>query len=231
MLGAAAVGLSVTGGRFQVPKWNSVGEFRIFNANHGVTPPANPQWDNYVPFPPELPQNEEFQVQLSNTLATGTEIENVVVNIAPDDWALGVERGEMNLCVRGNSTINVIANAWSGAAPLLLAQSLRGGVYVVTGCTIQGGGIVAYRLIFPRNKLYHGRRLRPGGLAQFSIGDALTNNVQPWLYNWGIMGAFHTFELPSIEVFGTATVSSTYPVHLWLTRIGEPLELLNRYTQ
>src|SRR5271156_5299742 len=65
---AALQGVSVTRGRVQVPTWNAIGEFNIFNANRAITAPSNPQWDTYFNSPPEIPQNEEFQVQSSNNL-------------------------------------------------------------------------------------------------------------------------------------------------------------------
>lgn len=85
LLAASAIGVSVTRGRFQVPKWNAIGEFTFMNANRALTPPSNPQWDLYLAAPPEIPQNEEFQVQMSNNLGAATEQESVVLQCAPDD--------------------------------------------------------------------------------------------------------------------------------------------------
>jgi hypothetical protein len=230
MLAAAAVGVSVTRGRYQVPKWNAIGEFGIFNANRALTPPTNPQWDLYLAAPPELPQNEEFQVQLSNNLGAGTEQESVIIQAAPDDWTQNIDRGEMILQVRATSAVTNILNAWSGPFALTLAQSLRGGVYAIIGTVVQGANAVAWRWIFPRNKMYHGRRLRPGGLVQTAIGDVYCNQIDPWVLGWGVKGAFHTFELPQIECFGTAAGATTYQIFMWLARIGESADLLSRYT-
>jgi len=230
MLAVAPVGASITRGRFQVPKWNSIGEFTLFNANRALTPPSNPQWDLYMVAPPMIPQNEEFQVQLSNNLGAATEQESVVLQIAPDDFSQNIDRGEMVIQIRATAAVTNILNAWSGATSITLSQSLRGGVYAIVGTVVQGANAVAYRWIFPRNKLYHGRRLRPGGLVQTAIGDIINNQADPWAMAWGVKGAFHTFELPSIETFGTAAGATTYQVFMWLVRIGEPLDLLNRYT-
>jgi hypothetical protein len=229
MLAAAAVGVSVTRGRFQAPRWNAIGEFAIFNANRALTPPTNPQWDLYSVAKPEIPQMEEFQVQLSNNLGAGTEQESVVIQAAPDDWNANLDLGDLVLCVRATAAVTNILNTWSGPTAITLIQSLRGGVYAVLGAVVQGANGVAYRWIFPRNKMYHGRRLRPGGLVQTAIGDVINQQVDPYIFGWGIAGGFHTFELPQIEVFGTAAGATTYQVFLWIAHIGDDISLLNRY--
>lgn len=230
MLAAALVGVSVIRGRIQVPKWNSVGEFVLFNANRALQPPSNPQWDDYRSIAPEIPTNEEFQVQASNNLAMMTEVENCVVQIADDSWTQNIDRGEQTMMIRATSAITTVANVWTGAQAITLSQSLRGGVYAIVGTAVQGTNAVAYRWIFPRNKLYHGRRLRPGGLMQTAIGDNLSNNTPPWLMPWGVQGYFHTFELPSIELFGTAAATVTYQIFFMIVRLGEDPSILNRYT-
>ena len=229
LLAAAMVGASVTRGRFQVPKWNAVGEAVLFNANRSLQPPSNPQWDSWLAYPPEIPLNEESQVQVSNNGAG--EIENVVLQIAPDDWTANLPQGELALCVRATAAITPTLNAWSGPNAITLAQSLRGGVYAVVGTVVQGTNAVAWRWIFPRNKMYHGRRLRPGGLIQNALGDTINNQVDPWVLGWGVKGVFHTFELPQIELFGTLAGAITYQIFLWLVRLGEPLSLLDQYSR
>lgn len=229
LLAAMLVGASVTRGRYQVPRWNAVGEAVIFNANRSLQPPSNPQWDLYTAMPPEIPQNEEFQVQASNNLGAGTEIENVILQLAPDGWGQNLERGDYMFPVRATVTITPTLNAWSGPNILSFIQSLRGGTYAILGTTVQGTNAVAWRWVFPRNKLYNGRRLRPGGAIQNAVGDVICNQVDPWVLGWGVKGYFASNELPQIEVFGTVAGAITYQVFMWLAHLSDDINTLNRF--
>jgi len=226
LLGLALVGASVIRGRYQVPTWNAIGECTIFNANRALQPPANPQIDLYYEQPPDVPLNEEFQVQASNNLAMGTEQENAILWLGTSDWTMNLPRGRLALLVRATVTITPTINVWSGVNDLTLSQSLRGGVYAVCHATMQGTNAAAFRIIFPRFRLYHGRKLRPGGLIQNAVGDALNNQFYPPYCSFGEWGRFHTFELPQIEVLGTTAGAITYQVFLWLVYLGEDLSLL-----
>jgi hypothetical protein len=234
LMAAALIGASVTRGRFQCPRFNYVGELVLFNANRSLQPPSNPQWDLYGISPLEIPQNEEFQVQVSNNLGAATEQENVVLQILPDDFNLNLPRGDPMIpgvfIIRATVTITPTLNAWSGPNLITLVQSLRGGVYAVVGTVVQGSNAVAYRWIFPRNKVYHGRRLRPGGLIQNAVGDTVNNQVDPWVMGWGLKGQFSTLELPSIEVFGTVAGAITYQIFMWVVRITDDINALTLYT-
>lgn len=226
LLAAMPVGVSVTRGRFQVPTWNAIGEFTLFNANRAINPPSNPQYDLYGALRPPIPINEEFQVQMSNNLGAATEIENVILLLATPDWNKNLPQGRLPICVRVSFTVAPTLNAWSGGQNLTFSQSLRGGVYAVVGATLQGGQICAFRVIFPRFKLYQGRKLRPGGPSQTAIGDVTNLQIEPWQFGFGEWGRFHTFEPPTIEVFGVGTTSTTYQGFLWLVYLGEDISLL-----
>jgi hypothetical protein len=235
LLGAALVGASVTRGRYQVPHWNAIGETIIFNANRALQPPSNPQWDWYIGYPSIIPMEEEFQVQVSNNLGASTEIENCVLQLITEDWSaniprgvdIGANAGKYIFPIRVSFTVTPTLNAWSGPQILTFSQSLRGGVYAVVGGVLQGSNSVAWRVIFPRYRLYHGRKLRPGGLIQNAIGDVITNQWDPWVVSMGEWGRFQTFEPPTIEVFGTAAASTTYQGFLWVSYLGEDDNLLS----
>lgn len=229
MLAAALVGASVIRGRYQVPRWNAIGEATIFNANRALQPPSNPQWDSFIAYPPEVPQNEEFQVQASNNLGASTEIENCVIQLAPDDWNNNLDRGDYSFPVRASFTVTPTLNAWSGGQILTFSQSLRGGTYAILGTVVQGSNSVAWRWIFPRNRLYHGRRLRPGGLIQNAIGDSIANALPHYVFAWGTLGYFASNELPTLEVFGTAASSTTYQCFIWIAHLSDDINVLNRY--
>jgi hypothetical protein len=235
LLASSMIGVSVVRGRYQVPTWNAIGEGVIFNANRALQPPSNPQWDWYVARQPGVPLNEEFQVQVSNNLGAATEIENVVLQLVTDDWTNNLPQGKsivgswsVTFPVRVSFTVTPTLNAWSGPQILTFSQSLRGGVYAVVGGVLQGTNSVAWRVIFPRYKLYHGRKLRPGGLIQTAVGDVVCNQWDPWVMAMGEWGRFHTFEPPTIEVFGTAAVSTTYQGFLWLVFIGEDISNISQ---
>ena len=178
---------------------------------------------------PELPLEEEIQVQASNNLGAATEQESCILQLAPDSWTGNLERGEMAMMIRATATITPTLNAWSGPNAITLSQSLQGGSYAIVGTIVQGTNAVAYRWIFPRNRMYKGRRLRPGGLTQTALGDVTANQPYPWLFHWGTQGAFHTFELPQIEVFGTLAGAITYQIFIAIVRLGDGVAGLERY--
>lgn len=225
--GVMPVGVSVTRGRFQAPTWNALGEVTIFNANRAITPPANPQWDSYMAVPPPVPMNEEFQIQLSNNLGAATEVENCGVILLTKDFSPAIPRGIFTGCFRASFTVTPTLNAWSGPQLLTLSANLRGGVYAVVGAKVQGANAAFFRIIFPRMKLYNGRKLRPGGPVQTALGDATNQQMSPWMMEFGEWSRFHTFELPQVEVFGTVAGAITYQVFLWLVYLGEDPSLMN----
>jgi hypothetical protein len=228
LLSTAMIGASVTRGRLQIPHINAIGEFVLFNANRSLQVPSNPQWDWNLGRLPPLPQNEELQVQVSNNLGAATEIENVVLQLVTDDWTQNIPPGQLLIPVRVSFTVTPTLNAWSGPQILTFSQSLRGGVYVVVGGVLQGTNAIAWRVIFPRFRLYHGRKLRPGALIQTAIGDVVTTQPDPYMLAWGEWGRFHTFEPPTIEVFGTVAGSITYQGFLWLVYLGEDISQLSQ---
>jgi len=228
------VGPSVTRGRFQVPHWNALAEFQIFSANRAATPPSNPQWDLYTAYPIPIPLEEEFQVQASNN-AGAPEAENAVLQIVTDDWNLNLPppdaQNPFPFVARASFTVTPIVGSWSGGQVLAFSQSLRGGVYAICGAALQGADSAAFRIIFPRNKMYRGRRLRPGGLVQTAVGDTINNQLVPWQFGWGLWGMFHTFELPVIEVFGTTAAAITYQAFLWMIYLGQDKGILDAFVR
>lgn len=227
LLAAALVGASVTRARFQVPTWNAIGEYNILNANRSLNPPSNCQVDLTMASPPPVPLNEEFQIQASNNLGMGTEQENALIWIATQDWTKNLPTGRLTILCRASFTLTPTINVWSGGQNITLSQSLRGGVYAVIGATLQGSNAAAFRIIFPRYRLYHGRKLRPGFLCQNAIGDVISQQLDPWMLALGEWGRFHTFELPQVEVLGTTAGAITYQLFMWLVYLGEDVSLLS----
>jgi hypothetical protein len=228
LLGSVAVGASLTRGRIQVPTVNAVGEFALWNANRSATVPSNAQWDNFYDMPLQLPQNEEFQIQYSNNLGAATEQEQVLVYLATDDWSANLPRGRQLLQARATITVTPTVNAWSGAGAITMSQSLRGGVYAVIGCIVQGTNSAFFRIIFPRYRLYHGRKLRPGSVVQNAVGDVPFFYFRDGAFPFGEWGRFHTFELPQFEFFGITAASTTYQIFLMLMFMGEDVSQLSQ---
>lgn len=228
LFGAFALGASLTRGRIQVPTINSVGEHTLWCANRSATVPSNAQFDNYMPLPLQLPINEELQIQYSNNLGASTEQEQVLLWLLTDDWNANLPRGKQLLVARATVTVTPTVNAWSGGQAITLSQSLRGGVYAMIGCVVQGTNSAFYRVIFPRYRLYHGRKLRPGGVVQTAIGDVPFSAQNLDLYEFGEYGRFHTFELPLFEFFGITASSTTYQIFMWLMFMGEDISQLSQ---
>lgn len=223
LLAAIPVGASLTKGRFQCPTWNAVGQFDIFNVNRSLNPPSNTQMDVYSHYPSTIPQNEEFQVQLSNNLGAATEIENVGIILGTRDWSQQQQQSSMVppiMVIDATFTVTPTLNAWSGPQALAFTQSLRGGVYSVAGAQLQGGNAAFFRLIFPRTRLYNGRKLRPGWVVQNAVGNVPSDMIRPFMLGLGEWGQFHTFEPVQAEVFGTAAGSTAYTLFLWLVYLG-----------
>lgn len=228
LLGSIAVGASLTRGRIQVPTLNAVGEMALWSANRAATVPSHPQWDNFYPMPLQLPQNEELQVQYSNNLGAATEQEQVLLYIATDDWNANIPRGRQMIVARATCAVTPTVNAWSGTNAITLSQALRGGVYAMIGAICQGTNAAFFRIVFPRYRLYHGRKMRPGSVVQNAIGDQpffQYNSGQFWAGEWG---RFHTFELPQLELFGITAGAITYQLFLFLMYLGEDVSLLNQ---
>jgi hypothetical protein len=226
--GLCSLGASLTAAALKSPTINAIGLFQPFSANLSLTPPSNTQIDVYEPYMPPLPMMEEVQVQFSNNLGSGTEKENALLYLVTSDWTKNLPQGRMPILAQATFTVTPTANAWSGPNVISFTQSLRGGVYAVVGAELQGGNAAWFRIIFSRYKLYNGRKLRPGGVVQHAYADVITAQRWPWSMNMGEWGRFHTFELPQIEVFGTAASSTTYTATLFMIYLGESDALLQQ---
>jgi hypothetical protein len=113
--------------------------------------------------------------------------------------------------------------------PITLEQSLRGGVYSIVGADCFVAGCIAFRVIFPRQKLYSGRKLRPGSLCQNALGDFPPLLGQLQARYFGEWGRFHTFELPQVEVWGNAAGAATMEIRFHCLYLGTDLSLLEAH--
>jgi hypothetical protein len=231
LLAAAMVGASVEYGRYDVAEWNGRGRPNIFSANRGLTLPSNPQWDLYRGQNLILPQNQEILIHTTNNLASGTEPESVVLQIGTPDWSYNQPPGMYDMLIHATATITPTANAWLESQAITFDANPLGGVYVVLGAQLVGANALAWRFNFPRTRMYGGRRLRPGGLVLSSFGNNPSSQMGDPFNHWGVMGGYHTFEPPTIGVFGTSATSTTYHLFMKCRFLGQNISLLDNFVQ
>lgn len=227
------IGASVTRGRFQCPTYNALGELAILVANRSATVPSNPFVEMLVQRPLFIPKNEEFQVQVSGNLGAATETDTAFLWVITNDWSANLPQEAtppfgISYRYRATVTITPTVNAWSGPNAITLSQSIRNGVWAIIGGVVQGTNALAYRWVFPKYRLYQGRKLRPGNLVQNAAGDVPAFNFWQDTRFLGEWGRFHTFELPQIEVWGQAAVSTTYQIFMDMVYLGTDINLLNQ---
>jgi hypothetical protein len=226
LLASANVGASDTEMNLLCPTWNAIGKFNIYPPVRAAQPVMSTYVDLRTDIPTNLPLNEEFQVQTSNNAGAGVQT-NGLLWLGTPDWNKNLPQGIMPISVRCSVAFTGVAHAWSGPSALTFEQSLRGGVYSVVGARFQSAGCIAHRAIFPRQKLYQGRKLRPGDVALNAIGDF------PPLYGYnqsrlfGEWGRFHTFEPPQWDVFANAAGAATGVLILDMIYLGTDVSLLD----
>lgn len=222
LLGAAMVGTSVTFGRFQNSHWNALGEFDIFAANRSLEPPATPWIDWYRPNPLPIPKFESFKVQDNNNLGSSTEIENCLLWIQAADGLWPVPPSGMPIkTIAKIASFTPTLNAWSVPQAITFNGTQRPGVYAIIGAVLQMDDVVAFRFIFPRYRMYNGRQLRPGFIAQNAVGNNPSFQIQREAGMLGEAGRFWSFELPQVEVFATAADAGGGTLFLDMLFLGE----------
>lgn len=225
LLAAADVGLNDTNASILCPTWNAIGKMNVYPPIRSAAPVSSSFVDLRTDWAPPLPLNEEVQFQTTNNAGVAVRT-NGVVWLGTTDWNRNLPTGILPIMVRATVAVTGVANAWSGPSTLTFEQSLRGGVYSVIGADAQVAGSIAHRAIFPRQKLYSGRKLRPGNLTLNAIGDF------PPLYGYnqarvfGEWGRFHTFEPPQWEFLMNAAGAVTPELRMHLVYLGTDLSLL-----
>lgn len=228
-LGAAvAMGATITRARLNVPTFNAITLFNIWPvmlSSAKVLSPPRVAW--LWPNPPRLPQNEELAIAVTDGAS-----ENAMAFLFPftPGHTRNVPPNVALIPARFTAAVTQAANAWSAPVVLSMEQSLRGGTYSIVGCEVVCVNSALFRLIFPRSRLYKGRRLRPGFLCTDVIGDQpdLRMHLDPmYMGEWG---RFHSFELPQIEVYGAAAAAGvTVEGRVWLAYLGESESPLDQW--
>ena len=238
VLYAAAFSANLTDARLFVPSYNAINPDGLrlglgLNVAAGVSG-APTLTDNYSNYPLPLPQLEEIQFQAST--GTASQVQWGTLVLGTPAWSRNLQPGiptmiEGTLSSSSTSAANFTptVNTWSGAQFLRFNSTLKSGIYIVNHATVQlASDLLAFRLIFPRNKLYQGKQLRPGWFAQNAVGSFQDVVSQINAFPLGIWGAFHPFEPPSIEVYASTSAAMQPIFRLWCTYLpGTEQDLLD----
>jgi hypothetical protein len=198
------------------PQLNAMSKWNVWPVNLSANVPANPNIDDYRAFAPELPMMEDISMLVSDS-AAGAETMQAHVWIGTKNWSpsLGIVQGMYGandpligrrMKIKFTSTPTKVANSWSADAAIAFEQLPRGGVYCVVGGIVQAAACTAWRINFPRQPLYQGRKLFPGDICQQAYGDVPNWRMDPWLGPWGV---FHTWEPPFFDIYGLAAGAVT----------------------
>jgi hypothetical protein len=226
LMAKAVFGASVTAAQLFDSTWNSINVPQIYPVNVSATVPSNPQIVDLRKFPISIPQNEEIALQLSNN-AVAPEWEFGLIFIAPmpDDLRLPAPPQPIGNMGRVQAlatvTTTLTQGAWSADATMTMTNIMHGGTYCIAGAQVICAQGIAYRMNFPRQPLYMGRKLTPGNICVASYANIVQKEGCEWL---GPMGYFDTVQYPYIAILGATTVgSTTYTVILDLIYMGPQL--------
>lgn len=112
--------------------------------------------------------------------------------------------------VRVTNATTLTADAWTNGA-LTFDQTLPVGRYQLVGARFQGGGLIAFRMVFP------GPNTRPGGLGCDADGDLDHPRFRRGMS--GVWGDFRDNAPPTVDFFSNAADSSQVG-HLDLIKVG-----------
>lgn len=218
LIGAAHMAVSATRARFNVPSLNRIARFQIWPPNRSATPPADPRIYDLRNYPLTLPQDEEIAIEESNNLGAATEETTVHLWVCPSGtFKRTIPQGQARLLVRATGALARVAAAWATGGVLTFAENLLGGWYAVVGANCQSANLRAFRIVFPRWNVVAGRKLRPGGLATNAVGDLDYRGMNFLSGQWGV---FHSFEPPTLDVWGDAAGADTQELRLDLVYLG-----------
>lgn len=221
MLAAFIMGATVSDARLNVPSINPYGLHHIVPPEASATVPTNPDIDDYRSSPVDVPLNEEIAILMSNGAA---ETDQAFLWLGTPDWTMNLPRGGQRSTIRVTATATRVSNAWSADAALTFEQLPKGGVYSVLGCWGFEAAMLAFRLNFPNQKMYGGKKLFPGDLAMNAATNVPNKYGRNWLGEWG---RFHTFEPPTVQVFSTAAGAGAETFNMDILYLGDSLGLLS----
>jgi hypothetical protein len=212
--------------RFNIktPTWNAQTIFNVDPLQESVTQLSPPRIMNLWDYQPTIPQDEEIQVQGSDPTVAAS-VYTAGLFIGTPDINMNIPKGMPPLAVfsaRVTITTALTARAFCPLSIMTFEQGLRAGIYAVVGAKFYIASGLFFRIQFPRSTLYNGRALRPGDLVSNAAGDQQWYTPINLTTPFGVWGKFHTFELPQVEVWSSATVgSATYEGRLMLVKLSE----------
>jgi hypothetical protein len=212
---------SATEARYNVPRWRTLSNayHHIWPVNRSATVPSDPRIVDYRDYQLSLPEEDEVAIEGSNNLAAATENSNGVLCLSDPARNRNLPRGLGTVTARATvASFTSSATAWSPDQTITLTESLSGGWYSVVGLAVEEPTVLAARLTFPRGNIYAGRKMRPGCLTTEAVG-----NVESQIFRGGLglWGSFHTFELPTLQVYDTAAGARTPTLKLDLVYVGQ----------
>lgn len=223
LIGASIFGATITRANIQTSTLNAVTRHNIWPVNRAITTASPAQIDLWTYAPIPMPKNEELSIKVTDT---ASETDYAFLWLGTSDWNRNVPAGMAPIPVfecRVTVTPTSVAGAWTNSGTLTFEQNLRGGVYAVVGASCFRANGLAFRMVFPRNKLYHGRRLRPGTLINNALGDLMIPQTEYGPLFWGEWGRFSTFEPPTIDIFCSDAAATACEFRLWLVRISDDM--------
>jgi hypothetical protein len=217
VLAAAGLGKSVSEIRSNMPSVNPFGLHNVMPLS--IAAAVAPVWPNPAPIqdlrssPLPLPTSEPINWQITNT-AGATEHEELVLWIAPTGgWSRQIPAGR-RITMKFTATPTITVGAWSPFVALTAEQLPMGGYVAVIGAQAVFSHGIAFQINFPRMPLVNGRKFYPGDLCASAQGQFNWPMDRTWLGPWG---AFHTFELPTISVWGSTAGANAGT--LWLDTV------------
>lgn len=219
LLAAHYMAVSATRSRLNIPTLNGIGRHQLWPVERSATIADDPGWADYRESPILLPMNEELAVEGSNDLGAATENSTCFLWLSQPGWTRNLPRGIQRLTVRATGAVAGVAQAWSALGALTFAENLKGGWYSLLGAQLFDAGTLALRFVFDQPILAQGgRKMRPGVLCTEALGN---KPLEANLGGFGVLGQFHTFSPPQIEIYANATAASTQEIRLDLAYHGD----------
>lgn len=241
LLAAFAHAAAMTQAEIRSSTLDGMARWNIWPLNLSLNIPGNPQIDDYRDFAPVLPMFEDVNLAYSDT-AVGGEQADVFAWIGTPGWTRDLSgltslfSGSdpyigRRLTVNSTTTLNKGAKAWGADVALTFEQLPRSGAYAVLGGECVAAACGAWRINFPNNPMYQGKKLYPGDIVQQAVGDVPKKQGRNWLGVWGV---FHTLELPFASLFGQAAGTVAVNLNLDLVYLGgsqDPVGVMQRALQ
>jgi hypothetical protein len=238
LLAAYAHAVAITQAEIRSPTLDAVGRFNVFPFDTSLNIPSNPNIVDYRAVKPALPLYEDLNFAVSDTQAAGEQI------VAHEWWGTpGWNQDYMSLVsqmggsdtyigrrytLNSTTTLNKGLMSWGADVALTFEQTPRGGIYAVIGGVCVAAACSAWRINFPKQPPYNGRKMQPGDLVQQAAGN-VPHKLGPLA--WGVWGVFHTWELPFASLFGFAAGTVAINLNLEVVYLGgntNPGEVFNR---